>query len=260
MKESDYLNFEEFFREYVKKFYSSDKYIQENIILKEEHTYRVLEAMNMITEDMELHENSCLIARTTALFHDIGRFEQFARYQTFNDAVSENHAELSVKVLEEEKILDALPLEEKDLIIKAMRYHNTYRLPPDECDRCLMFAKLLRDADKIDIFKVLTDYYKVIDTDPNPALEHNLLKDRTYCMQIVEDILNHKNSNKSLLKTRYDMRLFVLTWIFDINYNVSLKIIKERNFTDKILKVLPHNEDMNRVKTALNEYTKKKLD
>jgi len=207
-----------------------------------------------------LIKNSCLIAKTAALFHDIGRFEQFTRYQTFSDAISENHAELSVKILETEKIFDILTIEEKELIIKVIKYHNMYKLPSDECDRCLMFAKLLRDADKIDIFKVLTDYYKVIDKDLNPAMEHNLLKDKTYCLKIVEDLRNYKNSSNSLLKTRYDMRLLVLTWIFDVNYNISLKIIKERNYINKILKVLPDNEDMNRIKIALGEYLKNKLD
>lgn len=259
MRESDYLYFQEFFKGYVKRFYSSDKNIQENIVLKEEHTYRVLEAMEKITESLELDKNSCLIAKITALFHDIGRFEQFTKYQTFSDAVSENHAELSIKVLEAEKVIDILSMEEKELIVKAVRYHNRHKLPIDESDRCIMFSKLVRDADKIDIFKVLTDYYEVLDEDPNPALEHNLSKDETYSLQIVEDIVNFKNSNKALVKTRYDMRLFVLTWIFDINYNISIEIIKEKNYIDKIFKVLPDNEDMDKVKIALNQYIKDKL-
>lgn len=254
MRESDYLYFENFFNNYVKRFYSSDKNIQENISLKEEHTYRVLEAMNKLTEALALDKDSCFIASAIALFHDIGRFEQFTKYQTYNDAISENHAELSIKVLETEKVLHILSIEEKDLIVKAIKYHNKYKLPLDESNRCLMFAKLIRDADKIDIFKVLTDYYEVIDKDPNPAIEHNLSKDKTYNPQIVEDILNCKNSSNSLMKTRYDMRLFVLTWIFDLNYNISIKVIKERNYIDKILKVLPNNEDMHKVKIALNEY------
>lgn len=107
--------------------------------------------MNKLTEALALDKNSCFIARTIALFHDIGRFEQFIKYQTYNDAISENHAELSVKVLETEKILDMLSVWEKDLIVKVIKYNNKHKIPLDESDRCLMFAKLVRDADKIDI-------------------------------------------------------------------------------------------------------------
>ncbi|WP_461204851.1 HD domain-containing protein [Clostridium sp. DL1XJH146] len=254
MDKKDLLHFKDFFFDYVERFHSKNETIQTNIILKRDHTLRVLENMSIITKDLSLDENSTLIAETIALFHDIGRFYQFTKYKTFSDPNSENHAELGVNILKSTKILSRLPKEEEELIIKAINYHNMYKLPLDENDKCLFFSKLIRDADKIDIYKVLTNYYEELDLDLNPALEHNLSQSETYSPLIIDDIINFRNSNSKLLKTRYDMRLLTLTWIFDINFPVSLKLIEERNFIDKTLEVLPMNEDMHKVKLSLDKY------
>jgi hypothetical protein len=166
---------------------------------------------------LNLNAGELLVAKTIALFHDIGRFYQFSHYKTFSDFASENHAKLSIKILEEEKILDTIPEQEKKLILKAISYHNVYKLPVKESKACLMFSQLIRDADKIDIFKVLTDYYVNIEKSDNPALEHHLPDDGTYNPLIVEDILNYRNSNQELIHTKYDQRLltFLNQYIYD---------------------------------------------
>ncbi|MFA9398132.1 MAG: HD domain-containing protein [Clostridiaceae bacterium] len=259
MKQDDLSYFKTFFFNYVEKFYSEDTTIQKNIILKRDHTLRVLKNMNIITEDLNLDQNSMLIAETIALFHDIGRFYQFNKYKTFSDKDSENHAELGVDILKSKKILNRLKDEEKDIIIKSIKYHNMYKLPINESNQCILFSKLIRDADKIDIYMVLTDYYKELDSDLNPALEHNLPKDESYSPLIIADILNLRNSNSKLIKTRYDMRLLTLTWIFDLNFKISFKLIKNHDYINKTLKVLPNNEDMDEIKLLLTNYIENKI-
>ena len=254
MKEKDFLYFQKFFKKYAKEYYSSDPIIHENIVLKEEHTYRVLQASNTISRSLKFSGKDKLIAATAALFHDIGRFEQFKSYRTFDDKVSENHAKLSAKILEEEKVFDILEEEDKKLLLDVISHHNSYILPDDRSHNFMIQSKVLRDADKLDILKVLTDYYDKIENEDNPVLEHNLSDEKVYSPEIIKDIFNKKNSDKSILKTKYDMRLFVLTWIFDVNYPVTLKLIQERKYIDKILRVLPDNHDMKMVRDTLNNY------
>ena len=256
MIEQDFLYFKKFFKTYVKKFYSSDSFVQENIVLKEEHTYRVLKAVNIIFDSMKFNGVDKMIVGTTALFHDIGRFYQFEKYKTFDDKISENHGKLSVEILKNEKVLDILSEYEKNLILDVIMYHNSYKLPEDKGDDFLTYSRILRDGDKFDIFKVLTDYYGNIENEIKPVLEHDLSDEKNYSFEIIEDILNKKNSDKSLLKTRYDMRLFVLTWIFDINYSATIKMIEEEGYIDKILRVLPSNKDIDEVGKTLKDYMK----
>lgn len=254
MQANNFSEFELFFNTYVKRFDSQDQVIHKNIELKKDHTYRVLDHISTIGVSLNLNAQELLVAKTIALFHDLGRFYQFSHYKTFDDFASENHAALSVRILETENILDAIPASEKDLILKAIDYHNRYQLPTQESETCLLFSKLIRDADKLDIFKVLTDYYVDIEKADNPALEHGLPNDGTYNPQIVDDILNYRNSNQDLIYTKYDQRLLTLTWIFDINYNISLELIKENHYIEKTMKVLPDNKDMEQVQAALNRY------
>jgi hypothetical protein len=254
LQSSNFLIYETFFKTYVKRFDSPDEVIQKNIELKRDHTYRVLDHITTIGVHLNLNDQEMLIAKTIALFHDIGRFYQFSHYKTFKDSESENHAKLSVKILETENILNTIPEQEKQLILKAIGYHNTYQLPIEESKTCLMFSQLIRDADKIDIFKVLTDYYSQLESNDNPTLEHHLPNDGTYNSLIIEDILNYRNSNHKMVRTRYDQRLLTLTWIFDINYNISLEMIRKRNYIEKTMKVLPNNEEMAHVQAAINQY------
>lgn len=254
MNISDFQSFERFFTDYVKDFYSYNEECQRNIILKKEHTERVCSDIEIIASSLNLADDFILWAKTTALFHDIGRFYQLKTYNTFDDSISVNHAELSADILESTGMLDKLPQDEKGSILKAVRYHNRYKIPMDENNNCILLTKLIRDADKLDIYKVLTQYYAEMNKNPNPAVEHNLPNTGTYSQIILDDILNLRNSNNKHMKTRYDMRLLCLTWIFDVNFSTTLKLIKKRDYIEKVLKALPENDDINRVHTTLNKY------
>jgi hypothetical protein len=102
--------------------------------------------------------------------HDTGRFEQYARYKTFVDSQSVDHAVLGVGILEKNEILCSLDEPTQDFILRTIRYHNRAILPREETETCLFFTKLLRDADKLDILKVVTDYYSQQNGNRNGAL------------------------------------------------------------------------------------------
>lgn len=249
----DFNGFEAFFRDYVDGFCSDDEVVRENLELKKGHTFRVLGEMRTIAGSLGVEGNDLLLAETIALFHDVGRFQQFYKYRTFYDGASENHAELGLKVLQEKQVLAGLPEEERELVTKAVRYHNRLKVPADESPRCLRFCRMIRDADKLDIYRVLTDYYAVLDTDPNPTLEHHL-PDGPCAEAIVEDVLACRNSSYELIRTRYDVRLMTLTWVFDVNHQVTMDLIRERGYVEKTLAVLPADENMRRVAETLERY------
>jgi putative nucleotidyltransferase with HDIG domain len=256
MTNTNFLQLKKVFINYTKKFYSKNSEIQQNIILKEEHTLRVLNNAEIICDFLDCSNNLKFLAKVAALFHDIGRFEQFSRYNTFDDSISENHAKLSVKILEEQNILSELSKEESKLILDSIIVHNMFKVPKYYSKDTLLLSKILRDADKLDILKVVTDYYEVMDKDKNPAIEHNLPDTKQYSKFIVQDILNNKNSQNKYAKTCNDMRLMKLTWIFDINFPITLKLISERKYIEKTMKVLPKNEDMEKIYEHLIMYIK----
>ena len=161
MNRDQIRHFQSWFDDYISNFYSKGQDQEKDwaIRLKEEHSQRVRQEIILIGQRLNLPEQDILIAEVLGLFHDIGRFYQYQRYGTFRDDLSENHAELGVKILVDTNILNDLLKEEKDIIKNGILYHNLRKLPEDEDPRFLFFFKLLRDADKLDIWRIIINYY-----------------------------------------------------------------------------------------------------
>ena len=244
------------FKSYVKKFYGGDDVVNQNIELKEKHTLKVAKHAANIAKSLNLSEEEVNTAEIIGLFHDIGRFEQFRTYKTFRDDLSENHATLGIKVLEENKILEDLDDGTQKIIVKAISLHNTKELPSNLNEEESLYCKLIRDADKLDIFRVIIEYEKERQNNPNPAID-NLPFTAGYNKELLKDILlNRKISNNSL-KNYNDRKLYELGWITDLNFSFSLIYIKEKNILKSLINCLPEDEEINRVSKYLELYIEK---
>ena len=83
------------FSQYVKPYDITN----EKISLKIKHTFRTVEVARLIANDLKLAKEQALLAELISLLHDIGRFEQIRRYDTFRDIDSIDHADLGVEIL-----------------------------------------------------------------------------------------------------------------------------------------------------------------
>ncbi len=86
------------FRNYLGSLKIEDKMIREHVDFKIEHTYRVVSNIGYIARKTDLSVSDIRLAEIIALVHDIGRFQQFMTYKTFDDSVSVNHAALGVEL------------------------------------------------------------------------------------------------------------------------------------------------------------------
>src|SRR3989339_2110105 len=251
--------FENWFDEYVNSFYGEDKYINANIRLKHEHARRVVEEMRYLTESLELDENQKRIAETIALFHDIGRFEQFARYRTYHDPKSIDHNKLGVKILCEKKILDIDPVE-RQLIEKAVGLHGIKQLPADLTNQEALYCKLIRDADKLDIYHVvITGHRKYLADPENFDLEVELPNEPVVSPEIIEAVLQGQRVGYEYLKTWNDMKDLQLGWVYDVNFAAALLRIKERKLLEQIIDFLPKTSQIEQVKTVIFKYVDNRI-
>ncbi|MBD3167235.1 HD domain-containing protein, partial [bacterium] len=124
------------------------------IRLKYHHTKRVAEESDRICDALGLTMEARNLAHAIAILHDTGRFEQSARYGTFNDRLSENHALLGLREIEAGGILDTLFPEDAGIIRDAVANHNRRTIADGLDERTLFFSRLIRDADKLDISHV----------------------------------------------------------------------------------------------------------
>ena len=123
------------------------------IKLKIIHTQRVTEVMEQLTARAYFGTRQKL-AYLCAVYHDIGRFEQLKRYHTFLDYKSIDHAQLGCEILRQGDFLDELSAREREQVLTAIVNHNRLTIEDGLDEKTLLFAKLIRDADKCDIFRV----------------------------------------------------------------------------------------------------------
>ena len=83
MTRKDLEYFKNWFSDYVAPYYTGDGAYDRPVRLKQEHTMRVCREIEMLGRRLNLDPQEMLLAETMALFHDIGRFQQYAIYGTF---------------------------------------------------------------------------------------------------------------------------------------------------------------------------------
>jgi hypothetical protein len=62
------------------------------------------------------------------------------------------------------------------------------------------------------------------------------------------------------LRTLDDFKLLQLSWIYDLNFAPSLKLVAERNIIDDIERELPGEPDIRRAVGAVRKYVERKLE
>ncbi len=248
-------DFKSWFSTYVFSFKNGDADLLENINLKELHTHKVCDAIKDIGISLGLNEEALRFAEVIALFHDIGRFEQYRIYNTFMDSKSVNHASLGVEILLKNKVLENLSSDKAELILKAIRYHNSPYLPENETEECIFLSKLLRDADKFDIYRVVTEHYiEKRSGKSNKAIELNLPDSFDISEDVYRDILNRKSVNFKDVKNLNDFKLLQLAWVFDINFPRTYMHIKNMKYLNIIHDSMPDTTAIKEVFLLILDY------
>ena len=230
---------------YIRKAF--DRYVADydagdpKIRLKIDHTYRVAGLCARIAEEVPGTEPD--LAWVMGMLHDIGRFEQVRRYHTFIDARSVQHAAFGADLLFREGLLEqlapGLSEEQRHLLEVSIRNHSAYRLPAELTEIERLYCQLLRDADKIDIFRViwetpLEDIYNV----SREALENATVSEE------VKDCFRSRTSVlRELKKTPIDYLVAHICMSFELVLPVSREIAGEQDYLGRLLAFRSRNPE-----------------
>ena len=196
------------FMNYVQQFdLTNDK-----IHLKLIHTLEVVHT----TEYLCLHENITGIekdlAYLIALLHDIGRFEQIKRFNSFDDEV----------------------------IRKAIAYHSLYKVPKGLDSFLLKQVLLIRDSDKLDNFRV-----KNIESIQTLfSISDEIFYSQRVSKNILNDIENHRLILKENRHNEVDMWVSYFAFVFDLNFKSSYQFIKENDYIHRNMERLEFKEGL----------------
>ena len=243
------------FAEYTSGYNATDPKIK----LKIDHTYRVAELCELIARNLKLDEYETDVAWLTGMLHDVGRFEQIKRYNTFNDAQSVDHANFGADLLFKEGLIDTYVAAVHDdkygvIVENAIRNHSAFRIDERLDEYTVMFCNILRDADKVDIFRVNVD---------TPAEDiYNVTTEELRNSQVSPEVMAAFDERHAVLrsckKTVVDHVAGHIALTFELVYPISLQIAKERGYLDKMMAFESDNEvtgkQFEEIRAKLNEY------
>ena len=232
---------------------------QQNFATKYEHSLRVADICNTIAQKLGWTEEERGIACISGIFHDIGRFKQLLEFGTFNDSVSVDHAEYSVQVIEEKGFLEGLNKEQQTAVLEAIRYHNKRELPRDLSENGLQYAKLLRDADKLDILRVITDYYGNPKATPNHTLTWEMPKGSSVTPVVAKQVLAGNLVSKSDVANLLDIKIMQLSWVYDVNFKPSFQLLMDKRFLEKIYASLPKSDTVIQIYRMVKVFAENKI-
>jgi HD domain-containing protein len=250
---------ETWFDSFVAGFRAESPAEQRNYDLKVDHTYQVRVIMERLAASLELRPEERALAVAIAISHDVGRFPQYRQYGTFNDATSTNHAALAVQTLREEGILDVLDAHERSIVLQAVALHNVFILPEDLNPDLRRFAMLIRDADKLDIWRVLIEYCTSPPEERASAVTWELPDTGACSIAALEEVMAGRMVNRSFLKTADDFKLLQLSWVFDLNFEESFNIVAERGYMTTLAGLLPCQPGCSEAVAVVRDHVKSRV-
>ena len=224
----DVNNAKRVFKEYVSNYNLQDG----KIALKVAHILRVSELSKKIATSLNLSEEDIKLAELIGLLHDIGRFEQVRRYNTFIDKISINHGEYGARILFEDNLIEKFNVDEKyyKIIKTAILNHNRSKIEDNLTEQELLHSKIIRDADKLDCFYVLlTD-----DIKNTYGCSAEDMQNETFSSEIIREFKEDRMIDYKKRATYGDIWISHMAYVFDFYYKSSYIVIKEKDYLNKL--------------------------
>ncbi|MCR5413393.1 MAG: HD domain-containing protein [Kiritimatiellae bacterium] len=215
------------YREYVDTFRTEDGKLPPMMQLKLTHTAGVVHAARLIAKGENFDARTSVASEAAALLHDTGRYEQLKRYNTFKDSDSVDHAVFSHDIVREKGWLDGW--EDKEAILLAVLVHNRREIPAGMDALSLACSRTVRDADKLDIFRVLEDQVEHCDWRNDSRAFWNLKTDAPPNPAVCEAIRNSRPVDYGSITCLADFVLIQVGWMISgLEYATSRGICADR--------------------------------
>lgn len=257
LKHNNYIK--KWYNDYVSNFLVDYKQLKSLLELKLDHSIYVAAHSKAIAIGEGWSQSDILVSEVIGLLHDTGRFFQIVEFQTFSDPDSLDHGELGFKIVKESSVLSSLSESGKKIILDSIHYHNTREIPDYINPDSLRFVKLIRDADKLDIFRVISDAIHNNKIEDHPEITLNIDINGPVNPAALAQILDKKTIEYRNIKSLADFGLTQLSWIYDVNYRYTLNQIAERGILEEIIDLLPKDKEVLKAAKSVSEYMAQKI-
>lgn len=207
--------------------YRVDGELPPMMALKLYHTDMVVANARSIAEGEGMDAATAEVCELAALLHDTGRYEQLRIYNTFRDSDSVDHAVFSHDIVREKGWLDGHPC--KDAILNAILFHNRREIQADIDPLTAIASHCTRDADKLDIFRVLEDRVKNTDWRNDNTAFWNLPAVAKPNPDVLSAIREGRAVDYQNIKTLADFVLIQVGWLrSELHFGTTRKLASAR--------------------------------
>lgn len=229
----------EWFNAYVQTFACTQGDWHPSYQIKVEHSRRVALEIRHLAHDLDWASVDVNSAEAVGWLHDVGRFSQFKEFGTFLDAESVNHGERGWAVVRQSNVLSGLHRHEQTCILDAIHYHNAKAIPDHLEGETLPWIKLIRDADKLDIFHtvyaaVVRDGFQDL-----PRMLPQVSLNGPISPNVIWELQTHRSCSIANVRSLGDFLLLQLSCIYDVNYTPTFRQIDQRSIVSNIARKLP---------------------
>lgn len=232
---------------FVDSYRAADGVLPDAVALKLDHTRRVAENARDIARDLDWSPEDVDLAEALGWLHDVGRFAQFGEFGHFHDASSFNHGHRGADLVRESGVLDDLDEKSGGCLLDGIRHHNAKRIPAGLPPDHVRFLQLIRDADKLDIFRVVAEglerdgFRELADMWPHIHLDgpiHPLL---------LQDIRARNQGDVAHVESLADFLLLEASWLCELHSAPARVRARRARVLDTLAAHLPADPDVRAV-------------
>lgn len=248
------------FHDYAEQYSNEDEQCRHVVAQKKYHSLQVADVIVQIGIKLSLDRKDLYLAKIIGLLHDVGRFEQFKRFRTLFDRNSVDHGRLGVASIEKSGILNVLSQDAQQLLIKPILYHNQARIPKEATRKILLLSRLIRDADKVDIFRFVCDRMHKHSLVDQKIFDENFLDSNVHASKpVLQALMEGRIVAIDDVRSQADLQLMRASWLYDVNFKPTLAIIREYNYLKTIRSALPPSKAIDYIFDKIEDHIEEHL-
>lgn len=248
-----YLVFEEYFQSLIIDSPENQHQFEEI----RAHSLRVVSNSLLLANVLLQTEEEKRIVTVIALFHDLGKASLISKnIEPVN--IQRDHATVSSKIIQQAEFYKDLSADVQLIVLNSVESHNKIKLPKLDSEQQTLFARLLRDADKLDIYDSSYRFFKekygiqpTITTDLNNSI---LISEK-----ILKSIFLGKTASVGDMKSMNDYKLLLISMAFDLNFKYTFRIMSEKQYIEKIYETLPKRDHIIDVYRSIKLFVENKF-
>jgi hypothetical protein len=176
------------------------------------------------------------------------------RFGTFVDGVSVDHGALGAELLDTAPLVNALAARERAILIHAVRYHNAAVISEGRDPQTAFYLKLVRDADKLDILHLLEEIW-LKPGGEEPASEALRLQNTPEVSPAIAAAIEAQHiAPMAAVKTRADLLLVRLAWVFDLHFDPAVRRLAHQGSVSALAQTLPPSPSIQSLVKKIESY------